>query len=331
MDYWQSNDLTPMFWVVKLERWSLSEREIMDVKSIVTFLEVANTKSFSVTANNLNVTQPAVSKRVATLETQLSTRLFDRVGKRVHLTEAGKLLIPSAQKIAAEVDQIEAQISRLNDTVAGILSLGVSPYVASGYLPEYLKYFSAEFPDVKISLEVRQSQQLLEELKNGMFDIGLCELDKPQNEDIKQHYICREMLCCAVSEHHPLGEFSNTSIEELIQYPAVLPPPDSTSRVQLSNALALNGYREKQHIDVPDFNTLKSMIDSGIGWGFLPETMCQSDDTLRILNVEKITLAISTFLVHLHGRTLSHAATAFARAMPISVYDDSLNNLYRKV
>ena len=82
----------------------------MDINNLQAFIEVADKKSFSRSAESLKLTQPAVSKRIAALEAELASRLFDRVGRRVHLTEAGKVLLPSALKISSEISRIESEL-----------------------------------------------------------------------------------------------------------------------------------------------------------------------------------------------------------------------------
>jgi len=96
----------------------------MDLINLEAFIEVAEKQSFSKSAESLHVTQPAVSKRIAALESELSLKLFDRIGKTVQLTEAGRTLLPSAIKIHAEIDHIGDQIDGFHNVIRGTLNVG---------------------------------------------------------------------------------------------------------------------------------------------------------------------------------------------------------------
>mgnify|MGYP000527697739 CR=1 FL=1 len=98
----------------------------MDTQALTAFLSVAELQSFSEAAEKLHLTQPAVSKRIATLEKQLDCRLFDRIGRHVHLTEAGRSLLPVAQRVLQELRNARRQINDLRGTVAGRLTMGIA-------------------------------------------------------------------------------------------------------------------------------------------------------------------------------------------------------------
>ena len=106
----------------------------MDINNLKAFIEVADKQSFSRSAETLKLTQPAVSKRIAALETELAARLFDRVGRSVHLTEAGWVLLPAARQISSELSRIEDVICNLGRDVSGTLSIGATEHVGTHHL-----------------------------------------------------------------------------------------------------------------------------------------------------------------------------------------------------
>jgi len=115
-----------------------------------------------------------VSKRIAALESELASRLFDRVGRTVHLTEAGKVLLPSALKISSEVSRIEDQISSLGKEVRGKLSIGSSEHVCVDRLAPVLKAYRQAYPDVQIELQFNRTEETLNGIEHGAIDMGLC-------------------------------------------------------------------------------------------------------------------------------------------------------------
>ena len=118
----------------------------MDIASLQAFVIVADSGSFSVAADQLHLTQPAISKRIAALETDLNVRLFDRLGRAVRLTEAGAVLLPRARRILSEVEDSRRALRNLAGTVAGSLIIATSHHIGLHRLPPVLRIFTAQYP-----------------------------------------------------------------------------------------------------------------------------------------------------------------------------------------
>ena len=116
----------------------------MDTNSLRTFITTAELESFSLAAEQLYLTQPAISKRIAALEEELGAKLFDRIGRHVSLTEAGRTLLQRARIILQEVEDSRRLISNLSGTVSGRLSIGTSHHIGLHRLPPVLRRYSAE-------------------------------------------------------------------------------------------------------------------------------------------------------------------------------------------
>jgi len=172
---------------------------------------------------------------------------------------------------------------------------------------------------VEISLVVKQSPRLLDKMESGAFEICLCELCDSRTDQFIQHTVAGEELRIVVSPSHPLGALSDINTSVLTNHRAVLPPEDNVMRMVLSNAFDTIGYRQHNPIVVPDLRTLKSMVENGIGWSILPKSMCESYETLQVLDVAPLDLNFGIFLIHPLGRTLSQAATVFAQAMRLPI------------
>ena len=117
----------------------------MDTQSLQAFLCVAECSSFSGAAEQLHLTQPAISKRIATLEKQLNARLFDRIGRHIHLTEAGRALLPEAQRILQDIREARRRIDDLRGSVSGRLSMGISHHIGLHRLPPVLRELSTSW------------------------------------------------------------------------------------------------------------------------------------------------------------------------------------------
>ncbi len=118
----------------------------MDINALRAFVEVAQQRSFSEAAEALHLTQPAVSKRVAQLETELGTRLFDRIGRSVSPTAIGSALLPRAQRMLRDVGEFKRVVAELAGDVSGQLTMGTSHHIGLHRLPDPLRRFTEGYP-----------------------------------------------------------------------------------------------------------------------------------------------------------------------------------------
>ena len=289
----------------------------MDINNLKAFIEVADKKSFSRSADTLKLTQPAVSKRIAALETELEARLFDRVGRSVHLTEAGRVLLPAARQISSELSRIEDVICNLGRDVSGTLSISATEHVGTHHLPQVLKAFLVNYPKVDIDLHFASSQQAMEQIDEGQLEIALCTLPPrsshthfPKLRDVE---VWSDKLVVVVAHDHPLATAGPVTLQMLSKCPAIL-PTESTTRHSIEDLLLANDLPAAVSIEADDFETIRTMASIGMGWACLPEF--QVDDSLTVLAVEELKLQYSIALITHSDRTLSRAAQAFIDSLP---------------
>lgn len=291
----------------------------MDINNLQAFLEVAEKRSFSRSAESMKLTQPAVSKRIAALESELASRLFDRVGRSVHLTEAGKVLLPSALKISSEVSRIENEISSLGKEVGGKLSIGAAEHVGLDRLAPILKEYKLSYPEVEIDLQFLKSEDALYSVETGLLDMSLCPVNNSQvvdkaNSRLINIEIWKEQLQIVVDKNHPLARMSNVTLKELVAYPGILPRKFSTIRKLIDQVLVSNQLEAVVAMEANDFTTTRSMASIGLGWACLPVT--DEDDGLVSFSVDELGLEYSVALVRNPDRSLSRAAQAFVDSLP---------------
>ncbi len=289
----------------------------MDINNLKAFIAVADKRSFSRSAEVLHLTQPAVSKRIAALETELDTRLFDRVGRQVHLTEAGHVLLPSARQISSELDRIEDLIANLGREVSGKLRIVSSHYVGVYRMPAMLKRFREQFPLVELDLHFTSSATAAAGVLDGRFEMALCALHGEPTPRLKSLDVWQEELFIVVGNEHPLSKESEISIDLLMQCPAILPSTATITRAAVDSTLASINQRPAEVLETSQLETVKMMISVGLGWGCLPATMI--DDSVRKIEVPELQLSRQISLVRLQERTLSRAAQAFLENLPGSV------------
>lgn len=287
----------------------------MDINNLKAFIEVADKKSFSRSAETLHLTQPAVSKRIAALETELSTRLFDRIGRTVHLTEAGRVLLPSARQISAELARIEDVICNLGKNVSGKLSMGTSHQIGLHRLPLLLKTFRSAYPEVEIDIRFGNSREAIQSVESGQLELALCATRGKPSVKLKEIDVWNEDLVIFVAADHPLAQETLVDPSLLLKCPAVLPEQPSVTRHTVESYLTSMDLRPTVTVDAGDLETMKMMVAIGLGWGCMPADMI--DDSIRVLDIPDMRLERRIALVTHNDRTLSRAAQAFMAALPI--------------
>ena len=148
----------------------------MDLANLNAFIAIAETGSFSGAAERLFLTQPAISKRIASIEQQLKLRLFDRLGREVSLTEAGRALLPRAYQILNVLDDTRRALNNLNGEVSGRLTLATSHHIGLHRLPPLLREFTRTYPKVALDIQFLDSEVAYEEILHGRAELAVITL-----------------------------------------------------------------------------------------------------------------------------------------------------------
>jgi DNA-binding transcriptional LysR family regulator len=289
----------------------------MDTQVLTAFVTVAERASFSAAAEQLGLTQSAISKRIASLEMQITQPLFDRVNRRVELTEAGIALLPRAKRILQEVHDTQRFMADLRGQVSGQLRIATSHHIGLHRLPTVLKKFTQQYPDVHLQLHFIDSEQAKDAILHGEFDLALVTLSEAiLNDDIEaiqHHRLWQDPLCFVANTEHPLSLRKRTQLVDLASYPAIL-PDINTYTTQLIQQLF---DKEKQTLTISmttnHLDAIKMMISVGLGWSVLPETLVTKG--LTRLPISKIKLTRQLGCIFHRERTLSNAARAMLQLL----------------
>jgi DNA-binding transcriptional LysR family regulator len=281
----------------------------MDTDTLKAFLAVAEQQSFSLAAEQLHLTQPAISKRIANLERQLGCKLFDRIGRNVHLTEAGRALMPQSRRILQDIKEAVRSIHDLRGQVSGRLSMGISHHIGLHRLPPALREFSRRYPEVQLDIDFMDSEQAHQRILHGEMDLAVITLSPIDEQQLQSIPIWHDPLAVTVALDHPLAQFKSVSAEMLAQHTA-LPPGLNTYTGQIikdlfdRQGLAMNIGMSTNYLE-----TIKVMVSIGLGWSILPMTLL--DDSVVALEWQGQALSRTLGCVHHRNRSLSNAAEAF--------------------
>lgn len=285
----------------------------MNIPALQAFLAVAETGSFSRAGERLFLTQPAVSKRIAALETELGTPLFDRIGRQVHLTEAGHAMLERAHGLLRQLEDIRRSIANLSGEIAGPLALATSHHIGLHRLPPALKQFHGAYPQIHLDLRFMDSEQACAAVARGDLELAIVTLPPAVKAPLTTEPLWDDPLDLVVSPEHPLARLSAITPSMLLDYPAILPGPGTFTRELILSAFGALRDRIRVGMATNYLEVLKMLAAIGLGWSALPRTMI--DDSLRVLQIRKIAIERRLGIVTHAAHTLSNAAQTLIRVV----------------
>jgi DNA-binding transcriptional LysR family regulator len=284
----------------------------MDIQNIRAFLMVAETRSFSRAAEKLFITQPAISKRIATLEFALDCQLFDRLGKNIQLTQAGEALIPSYQRILAEISESERIISTLRTQVSGHLKFGTSHHIGLHRLPPVLRQYTNDYPAVELDIQFMDSEQAADLILKGSIELALITLPDAIDKPFTTVPVWTDTMECVVAKDHVLAKQKTVNRKQLAEHGVLIQSHSTHTRDIIDCALKLDS-NIKVIMESNYLETIKAMIQNGLGWGVLPESMI--DHSLHRLKIKGVKMERHLGVLLHASRTLSSPASALLNTL----------------
>jgi len=281
----------------------------MDYDQLITFVTLAQTGSFSNTADKLNITQPAVSKRIALLETHLKCRLFDRIGKQNKLTAAGQLALDRINRILSENRELKNDIENLSQRITGHLIISTSHHIGLHRLPGILKQYVKLYPDVELDMRFRDSEIAFDDVLHGKSALAIATLPAVITDNrICSYPLWLDKLSLVCAANHPLTGIKVLKLKDLESYNAILPGDETFTRRIINqyfntNRLSLNIAFETNYLE-----TIKVMVASGLGWSVLPEIL--AGDDLHIIPLKSLKLTRMLGVMVNTQMSLTNSATA---------------------
>jgi len=281
----------------------------MDTDALKAFLAIANCGSFSLAAQQLFLTQPAISKRISKLEERLNHRLFDRMGRALKLTEAGRALLPKAESILRELSEVERDIQDLSGEIVGTLRIATSHHIGLHHLPPILREFSSDHGNVNLQIEFLDSEQAHEKVISGDCELAVVTLDPNMEKQLEGHPLWKDSMYSVAANDHELSAHKQISLKTLSEYAAILPDMNTYTGRIIQERFDSAKLRIEVNMATNYLETIRMMVSVGLGWSILPKTLI--DDSMKILPINDLKLSRELGIVKLRRRSLSNAASAF--------------------
>ena len=286
----------------------------MDAEALNTFLTVYRQRGFSTAARVLNRTQPAISHRISLLEQELGMPLFERMSNGIALSQAGRVLLPYAERALAALQDAETAVRALKTEDAGPVSLAIVGTLASTRLTGILKRFAAGHPFVDLALQTVRSTEVSDLVRRGEATIGI-RYDRDRSADL--HYDCLgvEKLLVVCSTDHALAGRSIPSLAGLVDERWIAFPEIPGQReIWASHVFSIFqtlGLGDVDWTPVDSLTAQKRLVEAGFGLALMTESGVAEEraaGTLTTIDVRDLTLTIPIFIVTRRGGFLSAAA-----------------------
>ncbi|MET0704097.1 MAG: LysR family transcriptional regulator [Mycobacterium sp.] len=241
----------------------------MDLDELRWFVVLAETEHVTDAAAELRITQPTLSRALSRLEHQVGTPLFDRINRRLHLNAYGQIMLEHARRSIAEIDTAVDRIAALRDPDSGTVRLAFLHSLASWLVPDLLRRFRMQAPNVVFDLYQGAAHEISEQLSSGLVDLAITA-PQPDGPGFGWHELYVERLCLAVPRGHRLAGKANLQLAETADEPFIALRDEFGLR-QLTNELwADAGIRPQVVFEAMEIPTMEGLVAAGFGVGIVP-------------------------------------------------------------
>lgn len=262
----------------------------MELEKIKTFYTIAQVKNFTKAAEELNLTQPAVSSQINSLEEKYGIKLFERIGKKIYLTKAGEVLLPYAEKIIATFEEAKLAIAKVKDPSYGKLNFGASMISGIHIVPKLLKKFQENHPKIEIHVRVTYAYEILSMIENNEVDFGI--IDERGTEKAKSIFevepLIEDNLILVVHPKHELAKKDSVKIKDIKNENLILTEKISSLRAFFELSLTKNNISLSPFMEFGNVEAVKKMVENGLGIAILSAISVKEEIKFGILKDIKI-------------------------------------------
>jgi LysR family transcriptional activator of glutamate synthase operon len=279
----------------------------MELHHLRYFEAVARYGHVTRAAAELHIAQPSLSKQIQALEAELGVQLFDRVGRRLELTEAGRLLLPYARRVLGEVAHAYDALQQWGDLERGRVAIGAPPTVGAHMLPRALAEFSRRHGRIKLQLHEMGASRLATLLAEGGVDLAVISAALPALAGVE---LFTEDLVVAVAPDHPFAGRAELRSAELAGERFVLFPEGYELRARTLELCRSGGFVPQVALDGGETDTVVRLVGAGLGIALVPQLALEGMEGIVGLRVADVDLRRTLRLVWHPERRLSPAAEA---------------------
>lgn len=280
------------------------------------FYNVAKNKNITKTANDLMISQPAISKSIKNLEEQIGCTLFTRNKSGVSLTEEGKVLYNEIKNAIEIIENAEEKINEMLNLESGILNIGISNTLTQKYLLPYIKLFNQKYPKIKIKIHTNPTFELINKVRNGIIDFIILNLPYNIPNDFEKKYLKEIHDCFIANKNYIELKDKIIKLEELNNYPLILLAPGSNGRYFIDNLCSKHNINLTPKFELASYSLVTEFIKSGIGIGLATKEFIQDelkDGSLFEIKTEPSINNRHIGIIYLKNKSLNHCSKIFLK------------------
>lgn len=271
------------------------------LRQLQVFERIARSQNFSQAARELHLTQPTVSMQMAQLQAVVGTPLFYPVGKKMHLTEAGEIVLATARSVLDGLEQMRARLLALQGFDAGRLRLAVVTS-AKFFAPRLLGHFLQQHPAIEPALTVTQRDVLLQRMRDNLDDLYVFSVPPSAPDLAVEPFMPNELVAIAAHDHPLARRRGAISVAELCSYPFLQRESGSGTRTLIERFFAEQGIAVQPRMELGSNFAIEQVVATGVGVSIVSRTMLNGlhiGDEIRVLNVAGLPLRGHWYLVYL--------------------------------
>ncbi|MFC7408172.1 LysR family transcriptional regulator [Hydrogenophaga atypica] len=284
----------------------------IDFDGVQAFVLVAELGGFNKAAEQLHITQTALTRRIQKLEAYLGLKLLDRTTRRVDLTAVGKEFLPKARHIVFEMTAAVERLKDMSQNARGNFTLACIPSMTSHVLPEVIRRYASQYPDNRIRLLDGASNEVREAVLNGQAELGIA-VAGDKHPDLLETVLFADPLVFLCHTPHPLQHHKTVSWRDMRDAELIGVSSFMATRVFMDYQLAKRGIRLHGNYEVQHHATAVNLVAAGVGSAILPSSTFKTGDRPNVLKIPLVQPSVKRKVVLLQRQRggLSPAAEAF--------------------
>ena len=285
----------------------------MDVRDLQVFLSVAKHLNYTRAAEEVNLSQPSVSVRMRQLERDLGSKLFEQLGKKIALTEAGQLLIPFATRVIAAMSDARHAIDELQGLERGLLRIGASTTPGMYLIPRTIAHFKRRFPKIEVHLAVKDTRQIEDGIIRNEFDFGFVG-GHLAGDEVDVLPWMTDHLVLVVPSNHILARKKSVKVADLRKEKFILREPGSATRAAVVNHLQKSDLDVETVMEMENPESVKKAVQSGLGIAFISKFAVETElkaKSLVAIGVNGLDINRELKIVYRKDKHLGRAAQTF--------------------
>ncbi|WP_068783287.1 LysR family transcriptional regulator [Paenibacillus phocaensis] len=284
----------------------------MNISQLETLITISKTKSFRKAGELLNLTQPAVSAQIKSLEDEFRTVLVDR-NQPVTLTDRGQVFLEQAERILDIVEELKQKLSDMEHTPQGHIVLGTTTSIAIQILPRILSYFQDQFPLIKTTIQSMPSSLIYQNVEQGLVDIGIGYLIE-NNPQVLSSVLYYDTFEFVVSPRHPLAGNPTPTLESLRDVPLIMLSPDTVGRRFIDEVLRQHDLEPNIVMELSSSEEVKRMVEINLGAAIISRQSILRElkqGTLKVVPIPELEVTHPVGVIYKSSRYINSAMQQF--------------------